>query len=364
MKRRKAGALIALALVTAASVGCSTTASSDKAGGPVGGPVVLRMASRPFRQADIPPVADFVHRVDTLSDGSLQIKVINDWDGDAPGTEAQVVHAVAAGTVDLGWAGSRVFDTVGMRSWQALSAPLLIDSYPLENAVLRSGMPGRMLAGLPKIGVAGLGVLGERLRLPFRARRPLLAPADWRGVSFGTYRSGVQEQAIRALGATPLEAFGPYRQHYLAHGEMQGFELDIRRYVRDVGPVGTMYATANVVLWPQFDVLIANPRWLASLTAQQRGWLQQAARAAAGDSVALAASGSAAYLRQACAIGARFVTATPADLAAMRRSLSAVYQNLETDQQTRAFIQQIQRLKAATPPGPPLRIPADCTGAH
>jgi hypothetical protein len=41
-----------------------------------------------------------------------------------------------------------------------------------------------------------------------------------------------------------------------------------------------------------------------------------------------------------------------------------VYQNLETDQQTRAFIQQIQRLKAATPPGPPLRIPAGCTRAH
>src|SRR5262249_20955183 len=180
-----------------------------------------------------------------------------------------------------------------------------------------------------------------------------LAPADGRGGWCGPSRSGVQEQAIRALGATPLEAFGPYRQHYLARGEMQGFELDIRRYVRDVGPVGTMYATANIALWPQFDVLIANPRWLASLTAQQREWLQQAAPAAAGDSVALAASGSAAYLRQACAIGARFVTATQADLAALRRSLSAVYQSLETDPQTRSFIQQIRRLKAAAPPGPP-----------
>jgi uncharacterized protein (DUF2236 family) len=58
------------------------------------------------------------------------------------------------------------------------------------------------------------------------------------------------------------------------------------------------------------------------------------------------------------------VIAAPADLAAMRRSLSAVYQNLEADPQTRTFIQQIQRLKTATPPGPPLRIPAGCTRAH
>lgn len=363
MKRGKAGALIALAL-TAATAGCGAVAGGDKAGGPVGGPVMVRMASTASGLDDIPPVGEFVRRVGTLSGGTLRITMMNSWGDYAPSAEARLVRAVAAGTVDLGWASSRVFDTVGMPSWQALSAPMLIDSYPLENAVLRSGMPGRMLAGLPKLGVTGLGVLGESLRLPFRAHRPLLTPADWRGVSFGTYQSGVQEQAIRALGATPLAAFGPYRQHYLARGEIQGFELDIRRYVRDVGPNETMYATANVALWPQFDVLIANPRWLASLTAQQRGWLQQAARAAAGDSVALAASGSAAYLRQACAIGARFVTATPADLAALRRSLSAVYQNLETDPQTRAFIQQIQRLKAATPPGPPLRIPAGCTRAH
>ena len=363
MKRGRAGALIALAL-TAATAGCSAVAGGDKAGGPAGGPVVVRMASTASGLDDIPPVAEFVRRVGTLSGGTLRITMTNQWGDYAPGAEARLVRAVAAGTVDLGWAGSRVFDTLGIPSWQALSAPMLIDSYPLENAVLRSRMPGRMLAGLPKIGVVGLGVLGERLRLPFSAHRPLLAPADWRGVSFGTYQSGVQEQAIRGLGATPLVAFGPYRVHYLTRGEMQGFELDIRRYVRDVGPVGMMYATADMALWPQFDVLIANPRWLASLTPQQRGWLQQAARAAAGDSVALAASGSATWVRHACEIGARFVTATPADLAAMRQSLSAVYQNLETDQQTRAYIQQIQRLKAATPLGPPLRIPAGCARAR
>jgi TRAP-type C4-dicarboxylate transport system substrate-binding protein len=264
--------------------------------------------------------------------------------------------------VDLGWVGSRVFDTMGAPEFQALSAPMLVDSYPMENAVLRSGIPDRMLPGLAKIGVAGLGVLGEGLRLPF-GRRPLITPANWRGVRFGTYRSDIQEQAIRALGATPVVAFGPYRTHDLATGRIQGFELDIRRYVRDVGPVQRLYAVVNVALWPQFDVLIANPRGLASLTAQQRRWVQQAAGDAARDSVALASGGTAADIRQACAVGARFVTATAAELAAMRRALSVVYQNMETNPQTRAIIQQLSRLKTATTPGPSLRIPARCTSS-
>jgi TRAP-type transport system periplasmic protein len=365
MPPRKAGSLITLAVAAVTAVGCGAAAGSDKAGGaadgPAGRPVVLQMASTPSGLSDIPPVAEFVQRVDALSGGSLQINVISNWGQYLPDAEAQVVHAVASGTADLGWSGSRVFDTLGVPGFRALSAPLLIDSYPLEKAVLRSSMPGQMLAGLSKIGVTGLGVLGEQLRLPISTRRPLLAPADWHGISFGTYRSQVQELAIRALGAAPVETFGINRNHALLTGQIQGFELDIRRYVTAVGSVvGTAYVAVNVVLWPQFDVLIANPHRLASLTAQQRGWLQQAASDAAGDSVALAVDGSAAYSQQACAYGARFVDATPADLAATRGALSVVYQDLETDPQTRAFIRLIQQLKAATSPGPALRVPPAC----
>jgi TRAP-type C4-dicarboxylate transport system substrate-binding protein len=120
------------------------------------------------------------------------------------------------------------------------------------------------------------------------------------------------------------------------------------------------YVAVNVALWPQFDVLFANPGRLASLTAPQRAWLQQAAKEATGDSVGLT-SDNVTYIGQACALGARFLNATPADLAALRRALSIVYQHLEADPQTRAFIQQIQRLKNATPAGPAPRIPAGCT---
>ncbi|HEX9517159.1 MAG TPA: hypothetical protein VF940_13410, partial [Streptosporangiaceae bacterium] len=188
MKLTKAAALLAPALAAMAAAGCGAAAGGDKAGGPAGGRVVLRMASTAYGLGDVPPVADFARRVRTLSAGSIQVKVINEWGADAPGAEAQVVRAVAAGTVDLGWAGSRVFDTMGVPGFRALSAPMLIDSYPLEDAVLRSAMPGRMLAGLGSVHVTGLGVLGDVLRRPVSVRRPLLAPADWRGITFGTYR--------------------------------------------------------------------------------------------------------------------------------------------------------------------------------
>src|SRR6516165_6531485 len=284
------------------------------------------MASTPCCLSFAPPVADFVRRVEALSGGALQIKVSSNWGDYAPGAEAQVVRAVATGQVDLGWAGSRVFDTLGVPGFGALSAPMLIDSYPLENAVLHSSLPARMLAGLSAAHLTGLAVLGDALRHPIAVGRPLLAPADLRGLSIGTYRSSVQEQAIRALGATPVVAFGPYRTHDLGTGAIQGFELDMLRYVHNVPVPSARYVTANVALWPLFDVLFANPARLASLTPRQRAWLRQAAQEAAASSVSLVAGQNGPYIRQACAMGARSAPATPADLAAMRRAFSPVYQ--------------------------------------
>jgi TRAP-type transport system periplasmic protein len=361
MKRTRIAALLALTLAAGVTVGCSAASGSDKAGGPAGGTVLLRLANTTSDPSQAPAVADFIRRVRVLSGGSVRVQVINQWGDYAPSDEAQVVHAVAAGTVDLGWAGSEVFDTIGVPGFQALSAPMLIDSYPLENAVLTSALPGRMLGGLSRANVTGLAVLGDGLRHPIAVRGPLLAPGDWRGLSIGTYRSGIQEQAIRALGATPVVAFGPYRVHDLATGVIQGFELDLHRYVHNVPAPSARYVTANVVLWPLFDVLFANPARLASLNPQQRGWIQEAARQAAANSVRLVAGQDTSAIKTACAIGARFATATPADLAALRRAFSPVYRSLARNPQASAFVRQIERMKTATPPGAEPAIPPGCT---
>jgi TRAP-type transport system periplasmic protein len=361
-------AVVGLVLALLAASACTGAASGgDKAGGDVesgGGPVVLRMASTPqILTEDAPPVAEFVRRVAALSHGALRIKLIDQWGSYAPDAEAQVVHAVSAGAVDLGWAGSRVLDTLDVPSFRALSAPMLIDSYPLENAVLESTVPGRMLAGLKSAGVTGLGVLGDSLRHPISVTRALLTPADWRGISFGNFLSGVQQESTRALGARPVPVYGPFRSHALDSGEIQGFEMDIRRYDWQGLAAKARYVAANITLWPQIDVVFVNPDRLASLTMQQRGWLDQAAGDAAGRSVALARE-NATNVGQVCAVGARIVEASASDLAAMRRSLAGVYQAIEQDPQTKSFVQQIEELKSSTPPGAALPIPPYCSGEH
>jgi TRAP-type transport system periplasmic protein len=232
-----------------------------------------------------------VHRLEQLSRGTIRIAVTNQWGSYAPDSEAQVIRAVASGRFDLGWVGSRVFDTVGGGSFDALSAPMLIDNYQLEQAVIASSMPSHMLGGLKTRGRGRVGVVRRALRYPISVRRPLLAPSDWQGIHVGTYRSEVQEEAIRALGAEPVEAFGTYRTIDVDSGKIQVFELDLPRYLRTGAILLARYITVNVPLWPEFDVLFADPTRLKSLRDRQRTWILEAAAEATSRSVGLVRDG-------------------------------------------------------------------------
>jgi TRAP-type transport system periplasmic protein len=361
MSGRARLATVALAVIAAVVAGgCGGGGSGDKAGG-AGEPVVLGMANTAGDLDVVPLIKDFVSQVKERSGGNLRIQVVNRWGEYADDAEQRVVRDVAAGKVDLGWTAARVFDTLGVTSFQALQAPMLIDNYALEHAVITSDIPAQMMDGLSKVGVTGIGTLADGLRKPIAVKQPLLGLADWHGMTFGTYKSQGQAQAIRALGATPMVAFGPVRDQALKDGQLQGFELDLYVYNHQVLTQRAPYVTANVNLWPQTDVLFANPGRLAALTGQQQGWLRQAAQDVAGRSASLTDRDSQ-ILRNACQSGARFATASQADLAALGSAFAPVYASLEQDPQTKAFIQRIQALKQSTPAPAPLAIPAGCTG--
>ena len=338
----------------------------DKAGG-AGEPVILRMAdtgsSLTSNLSYVPAVEAFVQRVTELSAGHLRIDMADTPGNSAPDAEQQVVRDVAAGKADLTYVGARAFDTLNVTSFQALQAPMLIDSYALQDAVIKSAMPGQMLDGLKTLGLSGLGMVGGGILKPL-AKRPLLSLADWHGITFQAYRSQVGADAIRALGATPTDTLAGLNAG-LDDGSIQGYARSLLTYELNGNEVRAPFVTANVNLWPNIIVLIANPASLARLTDDQRGWLRQAAADAAAGSRNLVDREDQ-ILSVVCGLGAHAAhaaNASDADLAALRKAFDPVYAGLERDPQTKSFIEQIETLKQSLPVSAPLSIPAGCSAA-
>jgi len=357
-----------LICAAAAVLGCVVAACAAPGGTKAGGasePVVLRIATVNSGLGYTPQITYFADRVSQLSGGNVRIDHVPRVGNFAPAAEQQVVHGVAAGTFDLGFVGTRIFDTLGVKSFQALSAPMLIDSYPLERAVIGSAIPRQMMAGLGRLRVTGLAVLADGLHKPNAAAHPLLRPRDWPGITFATFKSGAQDEAIRALGARVSNLFGNPLRAALRSGKVQAFEKNlltdqINEQINQPVTIAP-YVTANLNLWPQPLAVIANPARLAKLTPQQRGWLQQAAGDAAARSTGMFNTDQH-LMESLCKSGARFADASPADLAGLRTAFAPVYASLGQDPQTKAFIAHIQQLKQRTPPGPALAIPPGCTG--
>ena len=179
--------------LAAAIVAAGTTASAadrppDKSGG--SSPVTLTLLNSDDADlSGVPGLQRFIDRVGAVSGGTVRIEVRPQNDGHAR-FEHRVVRDVKANKAQLAWVGTRVWDTLGVKTFRALHAPMLVDSYPLEAAVLRSDLPQKMLAGLDGTGVVGLAILADNLRYPAAVAKPLREPADFAGIRFRSLTLG------------------------------------------------------------------------------------------------------------------------------------------------------------------------------
>ena len=332
---RRARPVVLLA-VMAVLAGC-TGPGVDKAGGTrARQPVVLTLADFIGESFELDGFAGEVRR---LSAGTMRIDIRSRWRRGQVDSENGLIGDVGAGKADLGVAGSRAWDSAGVSSFRALSAPLLITSYALQDRVLRSPVTGQMLRGLRPLGLAGIGVLPGPLRKPLGIARPLLRPSDYAGLRIGV-QSRVADATMRALGATPV--WFPETRAMTGLDGIEDQISSIEGYLYD--KVGR-YLTANVSLWPRPLVLFANGKTWAALTPAQRRILS---RAVTGDQAA-ETDVARGYERDETAILCRrgllrFLTASPADLAALRRAVQPVYYQLQRDPQTGRYIREIEAM--------------------
>jgi TRAP-type C4-dicarboxylate transport system substrate-binding protein len=334
-------AVAVLAGVALALAACSGS-SSDKAGGDEERPpVVLKLASI---TSDIqPPLQVFAEEVARRSDGTMRIEFEPEWRPGDPNAERGTIEDVKAGKVDMAWVGARVFDRLDVTSFQALLAPLLVDSYDLEGRVFESGIPTSMLEGVEELGVVGIGILPGQMRKLLGVSHPFLQPSDFEGQVIGGAKNELSVRTFQALGAT-LEALP-------AGGSLEGLDATEQhlgaiwgnRYNKDAKYVG-----ANVNLWPRPLVILAGKEVFASLTPKQQAVLREAATAAVPEALAAARAEDEEARSELCRRDMTFAVASESELAELRRALEPVYAELSADPEAKSNIDAITNLKTET----------------
>jgi TRAP-type C4-dicarboxylate transport system substrate-binding protein len=344
---------IAVSVTALAAAGCSAPNGShlaDKAGGRQRA-TILRLATvfGAEDSANVRVLRWFAARAAALSNGRLEVRLVFDVGWPKADEEQQVVRSVSDGRNQLGWIGSGGWDEVGVRSFQGLQAPFLITSYPLADTVAEGPIAQRMLAGARDAGVVGLALVPGGLLHPATGHRPLRALGDFAGIRFQVARSQATDAMLRALGAVPV--------HLPALSIRHGGELD---WIGHPG-VGESWMTGNIVLDPGFKTLFANPAALDALDRGQLTALREAARALIAEAERRTPSEQRAAIDSCHRNGIALVTASSADLAAIRRAVGRVGAALRRDATTRSLIQEIEGLTAKEPSPPRLAVPSTCT---
>jgi TRAP-type C4-dicarboxylate transport system substrate-binding protein len=309
-------------------------------------PVVLTLANA---LTDSEQLGTFVREVSALTGGTVRIDVRSHWRPGQVGYESGLIADVRAGKADLGAASSRAFDSAGVLSMRALGAPLLINSYAAEEAVLASPVTSGLLGALRPAGLTGIGILPGDLFRPDGAIGPLVRPSDYAGRSIGTQQSSVAEATLRALGAHP--------DRFPVAGTIGGFD----GVVEPIGSINgfrynkvARFLTANVALWPRPLVVFGTEKALGKLTAAQRQALRQAAVAALPGSMRAVRGGEQEAAQVLCRAGGLIVqTATAADLAALRAAVEPVYARLEQNPATLSAIRAISAAVGGVAPEAP-----------
>src|SRR5262249_2489084 len=146
---------------------------------------------------------------------------------------------------------------------EALQAPFLIDNVALEQRVLASDIPGRMLDGLRQSGLVGLAILPGTLRRPLGFSRPLRSAVDFRGAPIGIRASAVTAEIFRSLGAVPIVLRPDDNPSGLDGIEDSFSNIDFGFAVRGAT------ITGNVDFEPRPNVIFINRRAFLSLSAAQ-----------------------------------------------------------------------------------------------
>ncbi len=276
---RSASLLVVGFLIGVVVASAGYAALSRGGGSPGAAPVrVLRVAhalptSHPVHKG----IEYMAKRAEELSGGRLHIEV---FPSEQLGTETQCLEQAQAGTLAITKVSAGVIGNF-VASYKVFSLPYLFrDSDHMWNVL--GGPVGQHLLdslavgndGRPS-GLTGLAFYDSGSR-SFYSKKPILSPADLRGMKIRTMADPVAMDTVRAMGAAPTPI--PWGELYTAlqQGVVDGAENNAPSFYTsrhyEVGRYFTLDRHSRIP-----DVLVASTSVFESLSEEERGWIRQAA---------------------------------------------------------------------------------------
>lgn len=310
--------------------------------------------------AELDPAVDwFADAVAEASDGRVTVEVIRGCCEDTVDIEEDLIAQVSRGGADLGWVGVRAFEGLGVAAMLPLTAPLLIDGYALQEAVLESEAARAALTELSSADVSGIALVPGQIRRPLAVAAPLLGLDDWAGTPIASFHSAQSARTFEAFGADPHDVSFAQRDIGIQDRSLVALENSLT--MQDLDREETLpYATTNVALWPRLSAVIAAPGSPATTDSGVRAVLTEAAASVVSRTTEFVERDQDA-IESACQSGARFAAASGPQLDTLLAAVAPVWDALAESEDTAALFTTISELRAVHRPET-LAIPEGCDG--
>lgn len=237
------------------------------------------------------------------------------------------IEALRLGAVDMLAPSLSKFGRIGFPEFELFDLPFLFDSVQSVRRITQGPIGQRLLERLSRQGMTGLGYLDNGFK-QMSANRPLLAPADFRGLRMRVQPSRVIATQFMALGARPIRLNFSETRQALASGVVDGTENPISNFWTQ-----RMHEVQSDLTLTNHGYLgyavVTNQRFWRSLSPPEKLLLERALGEALdyGNQIADIQNDKAmAALREAGST--RIHTLTSAQRTALRRSVQPAYDEL------------------------------------
>lgn len=168
----------------------------------------------------------FKELVEQRSGGRIGVQVFPNGQLYGDGDEMQ---ALQLGAVDLVAPSLSKFGRIGLPEFELFDLPFLFDDLSAVRRITLGPLGQRLLQGLPRQGLVGLGYFDNGFK-QMSANRALLAPGDFAGLRMRVQASQVIAAQMRALGARPVTLAFSETRRALATGVVDGTENPVSNF--------------------------------------------------------------------------------------------------------------------------------------